>query len=183
MSDPYFPLPLHAAPGLRSYNQIEASGSKIGSLTITPFRLNHPGGASGYRVDSPAGSVVYVSDHEHGISEIDDSIAEHAAGGDLMIYDAHFTPAEYEKYKGWGHSTWLEGAKLASRARAGGLILFHHSPDRTDHEIPNILTEARREFGATEVARENQPILLSRDPGLRAQAVTADETPGLSRSK
>lgn len=177
MSDPYFPLPLHSAPGLRGYSQIHPSGCHIGSLTITPFPLNHPGGASGYRFDSPAGSAVYVSDHEHGNSEIDDAIAEHAAGADLMIYDAHFTPAEYERYKGWGHSTWLEGAKLANRARAGGLILFHHSPDRSDWEISKILTEARREFAATEVARENRPIFLSRDSGLRAQ-VTEDEPPG-----
>jgi phosphoribosyl 1,2-cyclic phosphodiesterase len=186
MSEPYFPLGLDSAPAFRSYNQVPPRGCKIGSLAITPVRLNHPGGASGYRVDSPAGSVIYVSDHEHGIPEIDDSIAAQAAGADVLIYDAHFTPAEYERFKGWGHSTWLEGARLANRAAVGELILFHHSPERTDRELPAILTEARQEFGATEIARENHPIFLSRDPGFGAQPVTANEAPGelgLSRRK
>jgi len=124
--------------------------------------LNHPGGASGYRIDSPAGSIIYVSDHEHGIAEIDDGIARHAAGTDVLIYDAHFTPDEYERFQGWGHSTWLEATRLANRAGVGQLFLFHHNPSRKDREMPEILAEARREFAATEVARENQPIILPR---------------------
>lgn len=186
MSDPYFPLPLNSTPALRSYNQVPPRGCKIGSLIITPVRLNHPGGASGYRVDSPAGSVIYVSDHEHGVSEIDDSIAEHAAGADVLIYDAHFTPAEYERFKGWGHSTWLDGGRLANRAAVGQLILFHHSPERKDRDLAAILTEARQEFGSTEIARQNQPIFLSHERGFPAEPVDTNETPsdlGLSRRK
>lgn len=162
MSNPYFPLPMSSARAVQEYFQIPAQGSEIGSLNITPVTLNHPGGASGYRINSPAGSVIYVSDHEHGIAEIDDAIAKQAAGADLLIYDAHFTPAEYESHKGWGHSTWLEATKLANRAAVGQLILFHHSPSRKDREIPQILENARKEFAATEIARENQPIILSR---------------------
>ena len=165
MKDPYFPLPLSSAPAIREYNQV-VSGCQIGSLKVQPVRLNHPGGASGYRIDSPAGSLIYVSDHEHGVAEIDDSIAAHAAGADVLIYDAHYTPAEYQRFKGWGHSTWLEGARLAKRAGVGRLFLFHHSPTRKDQEMPLILGEARQEFSSTEIARENQPIFLSRKEGM-----------------
>ncbi|MBV8834046.1 MAG: MBL fold metallo-hydrolase [Acidobacteriaceae bacterium] len=176
MNPPFFPLPLKNTPAVRSYNQTPTRGCKLGSLTITPVRLSHPGGASGYRLESPAGSVIYVSDHEHGNAAIDDAIAEHAAGADILIYDAHFTPDEYERsYKGWGHSTWREGARLANRAAVGELILFHHSPDRTDRELPTILADARLEFANTEIARENQPILLARDRGLGAQPVTVKQ--------
>ena len=162
MKQPYFPLPLSAARSHREYNQVQPSGCEIGSLRIRPVRLNHPGGASGYRIDSPAGSVIYVSDHEHGVEKIDTCIKREAAGADLLIYDAQYTPAEYPRFKGWGHSTWLEGTRLANRARVGQLLLFHHSPSRNDQELPSILVEARSEFAATDVARENQAIFLSK---------------------
>ncbi|MFL6447962.1 MAG: MBL fold metallo-hydrolase [Bryobacteraceae bacterium] len=160
MSAPYFPLPMSSTRAAQEYFQMGVQGSQIGSLKITPVPLNHPGGASGYRIDSPAGSVIYVSDHEHGVAEIDDTIAKHATGADVLIYDAHFTPAEYENYKGWGHSTWLEATRLANRSGVGELILFHHNPSRKDREMPEILAEARREFAATEIARENHTIIL-----------------------
>src|SRR5436305_4059797 len=161
MSEPYFPIELSAARAIREYNRVSSEGCQIGSLHISPVPLNHPGGCSGYRIDSPAGSLIYVSDHEHGILRIDDFIAQQAANSDLLIYDAHFTPAEYERYKGWGHSTWLEGTQLAKRSGVGQLVLFHHSPSRRDDEAPGILVEARKEFEATEIAREQQPIIIS----------------------
>jgi ribonuclease BN (tRNA processing enzyme) len=153
---------MSSARAVQEYFQMPAQGSQIGSLKISPVPLNHPGGASGYRIDSPTGSVIYVSDHEHGIAEIDDGIAKQATGADLLIYDAHFTPAEYERFKGWGHSTWLEATRLANRAAVGQLLLFHHNPARKDRDMPEILADARREFAATEIARENQPIILPR---------------------
>lgn len=171
MSKPYFPLQMSSTRATQEYIQMPAQGSQIGSLKVSPFPLSHPGGASGYRIDSPAGSLIYVSDHEHGITEVDDNIVERARGVDLLIYDAHFTPTEYERFKGWGHSTWLEATRLANRAAVGQLLLFHHSPGRKDREMPDILAEAQREFAATEVARENQPVILSNrgvSPNVRA---------------
>jgi phosphoribosyl 1,2-cyclic phosphodiesterase len=162
MSAPYFPLPMSSARAVQEYFQIPVEGLHIGTLKLRPVALNHPGGASGYRIDSPAGSVIYVSDHEHGVAEIDDGIAKQATGADLLIYDAHFTPAEYEHFKGWGHSTWLEATRLANRASVGQLVLFHHNPARKDREMPEILAEAQREFAATDMARENQPVILPR---------------------
>jgi len=162
MSKPYFPLPMSSARAAQEYFQLSAEGGQIGSLKIIPVPLNHPGGASGYRIESPAGSLIYVSDHEHGVEEIDTGIVKQATGADVLIYDAHFTPDEYDRFKGWGHSTWLEGTRLANRAAVGQLILFHHSPSRKDRDAPHILADARREFAATEIARENQPIILSR---------------------
>jgi len=160
MSKPYFPLAMSSARAVQEYFQLPVKGVQIGSLNITPVPLNHPGGASGYRMDSPAGSLIYVSDHEHGAAEIDENIANRAAGTDLFIYDSHFTPAEYEHFQGWGHSTWLEATRLANRAAVGQLILFHHNPTRKDRDMPEILAEARKEFASTDIARENQPIIL-----------------------
>lgn len=163
MKEPYFPVPLSASPSRREYGQVTASGCDIGSLSVKPVRLNHPGGASGYRIDSMAGSIIYLSDHEHGIAEIDERIVEEARGADLMIYDAQYTPEEYAGYRGWGHSTWLEATRFANRAGVGQLLLFHHSPNRRDQEVTEILSQARKEFRETDFAREGQSIVLERE--------------------
>jgi phosphoribosyl 1,2-cyclic phosphodiesterase len=163
MKAPYFPVPMSSASCRREYGQVPPQGFEIGSLFIQPVQLNHPGGATGYRIDSPAGSVIYVSDHEHGIDDIDSRIARQARGADLLIYDAQYTPAEYPRFKGWGHSTWLEGTRLANRAEVGQLLLFHHNPARRDNEAGGILAEAREKFPATEFARENLSIVLSKE--------------------
>jgi phosphoribosyl 1,2-cyclic phosphodiesterase len=160
MGEPYFPVPFAAARSRRRYRQMQGQGCEIGSLRVKPVPLNHPGGATGYRIDSPNGSVIYVSDHEHGISEIDDRIAIDAYAADVVIYDAHFTPEEYPKFVGWGHSTWLEGTRLAHRANVGRLLLFHHSPSRADNAADAILEQARHKFSATDLASENYEIVL-----------------------
>jgi len=160
MRDPYFPIPFSTARSRRHFSQVTAKGCQIGSLRISPVHLNHPGGATGYRIDSPAGSLIYVSDHEHGVSAVDDRIAEDAAGADLLIYDSQFTPTEYPNFKGWGHSTWLEGTRLAIRAGIKQLLLFHHSPSRTDKDVAEVVAQARQEFPATNAACENRVIFL-----------------------
>jgi phosphoribosyl 1,2-cyclic phosphodiesterase len=145
MNQPYFPVPFVAAVSKRQYKQV-AGECEIGSLRIRPVRLNHPGGATGYRIDSPGGSLIYVSDHEHGKTDIDDRIVQDAAGADIMIYDAHFAPEEYPPFMGWGHSTWLEGAKFADRAGVGRLLLFHHGPSRTDQAARAVDTSSQEIF-------------------------------------
>jgi phosphoribosyl 1,2-cyclic phosphodiesterase len=163
MKTPYFPVPLSSAPSRREYRQVSVNGFEIGSLSIRPVHLNHPGGAYGYRIDSPAGSMIYISDHEHGVEEIDSGIVQNALGVDLLIYDAQYTPLEYPRYRGWGHSTWLEGTRFAKRAEVGRLLLFHHNPARLDNEAAGILAEAREQFVSTEFARETTSLVLSKD--------------------
>jgi phosphoribosyl 1,2-cyclic phosphodiesterase len=173
MNHPYFPVPFAAAASKRQYKQVEGE-CQIGTLRIRPVRLNHPGGATGYRIDSPEGALIYVSDHEHGKVDIDDGIVQDAAGAEIMVYDAHFTPEEYPPFIGWGHSTWLEGAKLADRAGVGRLLLFHHSPSRTDQAARALLTHARKAFSATDLACEHDEIVLAsgiHSPSSRTSAV------------
>src|SRR5213076_2951368 len=45
--------------------------------------------------------------------------------------------------KGWGHSSWLEGAKMARQSGAKTLVLFHHDPDSTDRMVDSSLPQNR----------------------------------------
>jgi phosphoribosyl 1,2-cyclic phosphodiesterase len=148
MKPPYYPVESQANI---SYNQIP---DRIGDLLIRPFPLHHPNGATGYRIESPDASIVYASDHEHGDSSADAALRNAAQDADVLIYDAQYTPAEYEHRRGWGHSTWREAVELARSANVKQLILFHHHPMRTDDQLAAIVREAHVQFENTIAAKE-----------------------------
>jgi phosphoribosyl 1,2-cyclic phosphodiesterase len=58
------------------------------------------------------------------------------AGSDLLVYDAQYTEAEYQKGKvGWGHTSIEHAVEAANRANVKRLALFHHDPERSDTEL------------------------------------------------
>ena len=84
-----------------------------------------------------------------------------AEGADVLIYDAQYLPAEYEKgKKGWGHSTWREAVKIVMESGAKELILFHHDPDHPDTCIDAIVAEARNHYPAVRAAAEGMELHL-----------------------
>jgi ribonuclease BN (tRNA processing enzyme) len=112
----------------------------------------------GYRIEFRGAVVVHASDLEHGNSEMDAVLRQYARDADILIYDAQYTAQEYESKKGWGHSTWLEGARVANEANVKQLILFHHDPSHDDVFLTALLREARSHFPNTEAAREGLTI-------------------------
>jgi ribonuclease BN (tRNA processing enzyme) len=76
----------------------------------------------------------------------------------LLIHDAQHTPEEYAIYRGRGHSSWSEAARVACDAGVKRLILFHHDPGHTDETIARIAAEAKLIFPNTEAAREGASI-------------------------
>jgi len=151
MLPPYYPVPM---PATSAYRQIGAQGTRIGDLEVRPFPLYHPNGATGYRIQSPRAAIVYASDHEHGDAPTDAILRDYSRNADILIYDAQYTPEEYEQHRGWGHSTWREAVKLAHEAGVRQLILFHHDPLRTDSQVDAIVRDAQREIPNTIAARE-----------------------------
>jgi phosphoribosyl 1,2-cyclic phosphodiesterase len=153
MSKPYFPVSLEvAAP--RSFVEIESESLTLGDLTVRPFPMNHPQGAHGYRMESGGRTVVYASDLEHGNEKMDRVVRDFSAGADILIYDSQYTPEEYEQHRGWGHSTWLEGVRVARDAGVRQLILFHHDPWHDDGFLEEMGRRAQALFGSTAVAFE-----------------------------
>ena len=106
-------------------------------------------------------SVVLATDTEHPENGIDEELAAFAFGADYFIYDAMFLPSEYRAgKKGWGHSTWEEGIKVAEKAEVRRLILSHFNPVHTDSRIDQILSKSKKIFPKTFAAKEGQKIIL-----------------------
>lgn len=162
MEPPYFPILWDATASRKKYLAVPSSGLAVGDLEVCPVPLNHPPqGATGYCILTKAGKIIYATDFEHGDPRSDALLAESARNARLLVCDAQYTPEEYEKSRqGWGHSTWLEAARIAREANVGRLILFHHDPSHTDPIMNSILVKARKLFANTDVAVEGSSICL-----------------------
>jgi len=162
MALPYFPVDFSAMTARRKFRELEGGESfRIGDNTVTARWLNHPQGCLGFRIETAAGTVAYATDNEPGDPALDRSLRELAAGADIFINDAQFTPTQLATTrKGWGHSSWKEGVRIAREVDAKTLVLFHHDPDSTDRLVDAILREARDEFDSVFAASEGMVITL-----------------------
>ena len=140
---PFFPVSLDCFPAEVSIHalaigeclEIETGGEP---LKVTAGALNHPGGATGFRVTRAERSFAYLTDFEHDGGEGDDSLIELAKGVDLALLDATFTPEEHSDCCGWGHAHWRAATDLALRAGIERFGLFHHKHDREDEGLDAI---------------------------------------------
>lgn len=163
LASPYFPVNSSVMAAGREFHEV-TGGDKwdVHGTQVTTAWLNHPQKCLAYRLDTTEGSIVYATDNEPGVPEMDASLRELAHGADVLIYDAQYSPEDLATdRRGWGHSSWLEGVKVARDAKARNLVLFHHDPDSSDHVIDGFLSAARQEFPATWAATEGMKITLS----------------------
>jgi phosphoribosyl 1,2-cyclic phosphodiesterase len=154
MLNPYFPIDFDNMSADRTFVQLDDDGLNSKELSVRPFPLNHPQGAVGYRVEYRDATIVYASDLEHGHAGLDRILRDYAGEADVLIYDAQFTPEEYETRSGWGHSTWLEATCVARDAGVKQLVLIHHDPEHDDGMMSRIVDQARAEFECTRAAAE-----------------------------
>ncbi len=162
MSEPLFPIGIDTFKADIDYRDFRA-GEAIapgGEVTIRTVALNHPGGATGYRIEYKGRAVAYLTDNEGDREEHDEALIAAAAGADLVIYDTAYTEEEIEEKKGWGHSTWQYGMRLADAAGAGTFCLFHHAPEHDDAAMDALLAQARAARPGTIAAIEGETIRL-----------------------
>ena len=157
----YFPIGFKETGARKSFRKMEESGTKIGPLKVTFCPLVHPQGSVAYRVEEGGGSVVTATDTEPPEDGFDGRLAAFIQDATFFIYDAMFTPKEYRKRQGWGHSTWLEGTKLARTAGVKNLVLSHFNPDHNDRRVAELVRSARKVFPRTTGAREGRTLRLN----------------------
>jgi phosphoribosyl 1,2-cyclic phosphodiesterase len=165
MVDPYFPVDLGVFNARLRFVPLQDGGkAALGAVTVRAAELNHPGGSLGYRLEHEGKVLVYATDFEHGTAA-DERLLELAQDADLLIFDAQYTPGEYDaegprSKKGWGHSTYAVGAELAKKAKVKQLALFHHAPDRDDRGVDEIARLAKKIHRATFAAKEGLVVEL-----------------------
>ncbi len=149
MKPPFFPVRFSKIPAQTHYQPVTCPEPfEIGSLTIVPIHLSHPNTASGFKFMEDGKTFVFMTDNELGFHHpkglpYEDYVA-FAEGADLLIHDGEYTPEEYKKYQGFGHTTYEQALGLALDAGVGQLGLFHLNQDRTDREMRRIVKDCRR---------------------------------------
>ena len=123
-------------------------------LRVRTAPLNHPNGATGYRIEWGGRSICYVTDTEHVPGEPDDNVLGLIEGADIVVYDATYTDEEFPKFVTWGHSTWQEGVRLCDAAGVKTYVVFHHDPSHDDDAMDAIAAEVERARPGSLVARE-----------------------------
>jgi len=123
-------------------------------VRVTSAAGNHPQGVFAFRVEHKGNAIVYATDTEHYEGRVDQKLVSLAQGASALIYDSQYTPEEYASKKGWGHSTFEEGAKIAKLAGVQRLVLFHHDPTQSDAAVHDKETRARAVFGDVIAAYE-----------------------------
>ena len=165
MTTPTFPVPLDALHSTMSFEDFKAGDSftlpanRLVKIITAP--LNHPDGATGYRIEYAGKSLCYVTDTEHVVGKPDQNILGLIEGTDLLIYDCTYTDTEFKSKIGWGHSTWQEGVRLSQAANVKSLALFHHDPDHVDRFMERVESEARMIWSGVILAREHMRINLA----------------------
>ena len=156
IQEPYFPVPLdimHACIGFHDFDAGDTLNPLPG-VQLKTAPLDHPGGATGYRIEFDGRSVCYVTDTEHHDGRLDPAILDLIAGSGIVIYDATYTDEELPRFQGWGHSTWQQGVRLCRAAGAKRLVAFHHDPDRDDEALDRIGASLSEALPGSLVARE-----------------------------
>ncbi len=165
MAAPWFPVPIQTMKADLSFENFRAGEhfSLGGDIQVRTCALNHPNGATAYRIESQGSSLAYVTDTEHIPGKPDAAILELIDGVDLVIYDSTYADENFPKYVGWGHSTWQEGVRLCQAAKAKRLVLFHHDPNNDDSVMEKIEKDAEKVWDGICVAREGMEIKLKGD--------------------
>jgi phosphoribosyl 1,2-cyclic phosphodiesterase len=156
MMSPLFPVPPEVFKAGMEYRDFSAGATlKAGdAVSIRSTPLNHPDGATGYRIDYGGRSLCYLTDTEHVPGVPDRNILGLIQGADLVIYDSMYTDDEYGRYVGWGHSTWQEGVRLCRQAGVKRLVVFHHDPEHDDDMLDGVAREVAAAIPGSVVAQE-----------------------------
>jgi phosphoribosyl 1,2-cyclic phosphodiesterase len=153
MSPVVFPVTFEELDARIDFYEMGEEQCTGNGYSVTAFGVHHPGGALGYRFSSGGvedESFVYISDNELGAAEIYPARDEwwrqlvgFIRGAKTLVHDAMYTPDEYPKHRGWGHSTYEDAVELALAAGVEELVLFHHRPERSDEDVERCVAASR----------------------------------------
>jgi ribonuclease BN (tRNA processing enzyme) len=168
-SPPAFPILPEGLLGAWTFHALPDGTHDVEGFSVTAVDIEHKGGRTfGLRVEDAAGSLAYLPDHapDAGVS---DELMAMLAGIDVLVHDAQFLEQERSLADDYGHATVEDSINLARACDAGSLVLFHHSPVRTDGALDEIATWAPGVDPDVPVlvAREGMILEIGADPPLR----------------
>ena len=156
LSAPLFPVDYDTLPAQLTLAPI-APGEPftVGPVTVRTCRLRHPGSALAFRFEHRGRAFVHASDLEHEGPAADPALVALCSGADALSYDAMFVEGpEYDGHRGWGHSTWQAGLRLAAEAHVARFVATHHAPEHDDAFMDDLAHDLATAWPGALVAAE-----------------------------
>ncbi len=160
MAHPSFPVELDKLAARLEFIQTKpGDGLDIGDVPVRTCPMNHPGGAMAIRIDHRGRAFVQASDLEPADELPPELLVNLSRGSDYLSYDSTYVKGEeYERYKGWGHSTWVTGVDVANASDVGTFIAFHHDPSHDDDFMDKVAADLAAARPGSLVASEGMMI-------------------------
>jgi ribonuclease BN (tRNA processing enzyme) len=147
LSPPAFPIAPEGLRGAWAFHAIGGGRRDIEDFAVTSVDVEHKGGRTfGLRVDGDGESVAYLPDHAPAAG-VSDELMAMLYGVDVLVHDAQLLENERSLAVEYGHATVHDAIRLAQACGAGTLVLFHHSPTRTDADLDDIAGWAQQLAG------------------------------------
>ena len=150
LSLPLFPLRFEQIPARLHFHDVPEETFELGNVKVSAARVTHPGPTVAYRIEENGRSLAFVPDNGPALNcdiaaapAAEVSGLELASGATVLMHDAQYTAEEYTTRVGWGHSALPDFAALVGRAQPEQVLMFHHEPNHTDHDLELMLGEAR----------------------------------------
>jgi phosphoribosyl 1,2-cyclic phosphodiesterase len=153
LSPPLFPVFLRDMGSTLFLHEVPCGDFEVGEFRITSALVCHPDPTVGYRIATTQASLTYLPDHEPALgvrkfppSRDWTSGYALAAGVDMLIHDAQYTPEEYANRVGFGHSALPHTFEFAALTEVRHLVPFHHDPAHTDDQLNRLFAETMESF-------------------------------------
>lgn len=140
MEEPFLPFGPKDFRGDLRYAALPTPGTvQIGpDCELATHCVNHPGGSLAFKLSYAGRTFVYLPDFEHDDGPQDEALVGFLDGADLAFLDCTYTPAEYPRFRGIGHSHWERLSELARAAKVRSWGAFHHAHTRSDEELDHL---------------------------------------------
>ena len=159
ISPPFWPLKVGDYPANINFHDLPKNIFHIGAVTVDFMEGNHLQGSTIFKLSYFGKSLVYATDFEHTPKSCA-ALANFSKGCDLLLYDAQYKEKEYDKYRGYGHSTPTAGLEVADKASSKKILFVHHDPRRIDEELQAMEREVIGQNKNAAFAKINDEILL-----------------------
>ncbi|HID32747.1 MAG TPA: MBL fold metallo-hydrolase, partial [bacterium (Candidatus Stahlbacteria)] len=96
----YFPVTYEDLPSLIKFFKLKKRKNVIGPFQISTIENNHPGGATGFKIEDSKGCVVFLTDNELRPPEAKTPWSEFVKfckGADILIHDSQYNDRELKE--------------------------------------------------------------------------------------
>lgn len=140
-SPPLWPCGLEDLGTKISYRCLD-NETLIGDVKIQYMWGSHPNDSAVIKVVHANQSIVYATDFEHSADKAKELI-DFSRNADLIMYDGQYSIIEYDRCKGYGHSTIEKGLEILKASEAKKILFIHHDPNHDDKYLDEVSNQIK----------------------------------------